>query len=342
MGIFFSVWFVAIVFGIIAGYVSLKITSENKGFVFGIHTNAFVANTIGDPYQPDNVDKALKLAKQLGVQYLRINFEGQGLYQASDDLIDRVLKADLKPVLIVESSLPAAEFFAQESYQRGFQLGQEVASHYRSQVRYFQLANEVSGMTIKPLHTGEKIQDYDPQKYLVLKNWIKGLSDGIKEGNSKAKRVVSSNWIATAVIDELIKDGVEFEIIGWNWFSDMGEDPTYKVLDDGTVLDIPGHFAKTGKQFWFVELNRAAGSYKNAEIDQAQFLRRFWNNIKKSKDVDGLFGYTLVDFAPHLPDEQRLWGFASVKRVAGTKRFTIGGPKPVFYEYQEIIKNPNF
>lgn len=219
-----------------------------KEFVFGIHTNAFVANTIGDPYQPDNVDRALKLAKKLGVSHLRINYEPYG-DEINDDFINRVAKTGIEPVLIVESPWPLHQIFEKENYQSGYNLGKRVASRYQNKIKYFQVANEVSGIAIKPRHPGNKFSDYDLAKYQIMRDWLKGLADGIRAGNPQAQRIVSSNWIATAVIDEIIKDGVEFEIIGWDWFSEMGENPTGKILDDGTVLDIPGHFANSGKNF---------------------------------------------------------------------------------------------
>lgn len=334
----------AVVAGIAAGYISLIVSADSRStpFVFGIHTNAYVANTIGDPYQPDNVQKAIDLAKQLGVTHLRINLEATGnptVFPTNDDLIDRVVTADLLPVLIIESPFPIDQFFGQETYDTGFKLGVLIASRYKGKVTYFQLANEISGMTIKPNHPGTKINDYDTHKIAVLEQWLKGLADGIKKGNPKAKRIISSNWIATAIIDHFIAQKVPFEIIGWNWFSDMGDDPTYKILDDGTILDIPGHFDKTGKKFWFVELNHASGSATNQELAQAQYLQTFWDNIKKSPNVHGIFGYTLADFAPYQPENNRYWGFVTLEPAKIPGRFTLGPTKPIFETYQKIIQS---
>lgn len=338
------VFIVALIGGVVTGYLTLnnKVSADakNPDFVFGIHMNAYPANTIGDPYQPKNVQKALDLAKSLGVSHLRINLEYYGsepYNQVNDDLIAKVVKAGFEPVLIVESPLDMVQFFQKETYESGYNLGRKVGARYGSSITYYQIANEVSGMTIKPNHPGDKFSDYDPKKYEIVKNWLDGLSEGLKHSDSNAQRVISSHWLGIGVMDKLIEDKIDFEIIGWNWFSDMGKDPTNKVLDNGTVLNIPAHFATSGKKFWFTELNRSTGSYKNQEYAQAQFINDFWQNIKKSPYIHGLFAFTLVDIPPHVSANDQYWGFSTIKAVPGTTRYTLADPKLAFQSYQQII-----
>lgn len=333
-----------------------KIQAAAEPFLWGVNMSAFGLNDLDDPYQPANVDKQLALLKELGVNSVRLNLEvdknswpARPRDETNDDVINRLTKAGLKILLIVEDPWPGDSLFKldkqlmspQSIRQAGWAWGYKTASRYPGKIYAYQLANEVSGMIVKDNHSGRLISDYDEGKYQLLKEWLIGLSKGIRDGDPHAKRVITAHWVATAIIDQLIADQVPFEVIGWNWFSDMGEDPIHKTLADGTILDVVGHFASRGKQFWFTELNRSHGSAgSSGELAQSSYLKKAVSNIKRSSAVSGIFVYTLVDDPVGELAQDRNWGL--VKVVKGPSgRLTIGEPKLAFESFSEIIKIDN-
>lgn len=261
---------------------------------FGVWTNAFAANP-GEKFDENIFQKQVQLWKDLGMNNLRTNFERSG-WQPLDKFNDLMVKSaqdnNLKLTFIVES--PFEDFFKDANYDSGYKWGQLVGEKYSGKVGYYQLANEVSGTVILPNRNGLKEEDYDPDKYKILKNYILGLSKGLKDADPNAKQIVSAHWLGLGVIDKLLNDGLDIDVIGWNWYSDMGEDITTKKLDEGDVLNIPEHFAKYGKEFWITELNYNAGD-SSGEDKQAEFLKNFLDNCKNSGMVKGYFVYKLVD-----------------------------------------------
>lgn len=330
--------------GLLVGWGFLKLAQPAQGrtFIWGVNMGAFGLNNLADPYQPDNVDRQIELLKQLGVKAVRLNLEidknlpsPSPRDQVNDDVINRLYQAGLKILLIVED--PFQDFFRFANQQNGWAWGYRIASRYQGKVYAYQLANEVSGMVIKPNHSGRTMTDYDRQKYQSLKNWLTGLATGIGDADPGVRRVVTAHWVATAIIDQLITDGVPFEVVGWNWFSDMGNDPLNKTFEDGTIINLPEHFGSTGKEFWFTELNRSHGSVGNSgESQQADYLKLAIDNIKQSARVGGIFVYTLADepLAPKIDD--RHWGLVTVNQnTAG--RLVFGDLKLAFIKYQAII-----
>lgn len=322
-------------------------------FVWGVNMGAFALNDLNDPYQPANVDKQIALLKELGVNAVRLNIEvdKQSLPprprdETNDDVIARLTKAGLKILLIVEDPFPGDSLFklgkqfndnAESIRQAGWAWGYKIAARYQGKIYAYQLANEVSGMTLKERHSGRLFSDYDKEKYQLLKEWLIGLAKGIQDGDAQAKRVITAHWVATAIIDQLIADQVPFEVIGWNWFSDMGEDPIHKTLADGTILDVVGHFASLGKQFWFTELNRSHGSQgPNGELGQSSYLKKAVSHIKQSSAVSGIFVYTLVDDPAARLTQDQSWGLVKVSKGLDGQ-YTISGRKLAFPAYQDLI-----
>lgn len=340
--------------GLLGGYLYLKNRHKTiePSFIYGVNMGAFGLNNIDDLYQPGNVDIQINLAKELGVQAVRVNLEVDKLAASpaprdtvNDDLINRLSNAGLKILLVVEDPFQANKLFELGNRDNGWAWGYKIATRYKGKIYGYQLANEVSGMVIKENHAGRSMSDFDAQKYAVLKEWLTGLSQGIRDADPTAKRVVTAHWVATAIIDQLIADSVPFEVISWNWFSDMGDDPIHKTFDDGsprgeagTILDIPGHFAGKAKEFWFSELNRDHGSAgARGEFEQADYLAKAIKNIRQSQLVSAIFVYTLLDDPVAVNEANRHWGLVNVVSGANNK-FAAGSKKAGFGTYQDIIK----
>jgi len=320
-----------------------KTPVDTKKHLWGVFTNPYVFNTPNDSFMPDHVDKQVSYWKDLGLNIVRFNYEffsdrPEYIKPENDYLIKKLQANGIKRLMVVESPLEK-DFFNLANYQKGYEWGSFIGTHFKGKIDYYQLLNEVSGKAVKENASGYKIEDYDMAKFAPMEEYIKGLSDGIHEADPKAKRVICAHWIGVAAIDKLIADDVNFEVIGWNWFSEMGDDPTNKKLDDGTVLNIPKHFEKSGKEFWLTELNRSSGSFDGKEQDQAQYLKTAMDNLMKSGLVKGVFVYQLFDPNPgddgkQTPNNQL--GIIKVKKDSAGK-WGPGEKKPAYSTYKDLI-----
>lgn len=313
---------------------------KSTSMLWGVHTSIYSFKKGPETFTQPMLDVQKKYVTDLGVSLLRSNYE---IYPDSQEANDAMVKfaeeSKLKLLLVLEPPLP--DLMTQLTYQVGYDWGKKVASRYKGRVGYYQLTNEVSGVVIKPSFPGTKESDYDEEKYQKLKVYLQGLSTGIHDGDKNAKRVITANWISTAIIDRMYKDKVPFDIIGWNWFSDMGDDPTHKVLDDGSVLDLPTYFAKYKKPFWITEANQSHGDFDDQTgKKQADYMNALTANIVKSGKVDAFIAFKLFDSHSEAQGKQTpdtSWGFVGQKVDAKTKNYIPGNLKPAYTAYKEII-----
>lgn len=308
-----------------------------KVFKWGVYTNAFAGNDEDDPYQPQKTDEQIKILKDLGTKLVRTNFEfyqGKPYTEVNNDFIGKLLANNFEVVLTVEP--PNVK-----TYDDAYKIGKETAEQYKGKIHYYQLFNEVAGTAIKSGHPGNKLSDYDLLKYTEIKNITKGLADGITAGDSKAKKIISSNWVATAIVDELIKDDVSFDIVGWNWYSDMGDDPT-AASQEKEIINIPKHFTDQRKEFWIVETNIGEDITPVLEQKQDDYLKALALKVKNSGLITGFIVFRLTD----LDDKQskdKGQGIIRLKRTSGTlysadgKTYAFDQAKKFFETYKKII-----
>lgn len=118
----------------------------------------------------------------------------------------------------------------------------------------------------------------------------------------------------------------------------MGDDPTNKTFEDGTIINLPAHFAGTSKTFWFTELNRSHGSAgASGATEQAQYLQTTIENIRRSPFVSGIFVYTLLDDPVASSPQDRHWGLINVGQQAS--HYVPLQPKPAHNAYQESVRS---
>lgn len=279
------------------------------------------------------IEQEISFAKELAVSHLRANLEKEE--DLNDYIVEKTAEEGFLLTLIIDPEFKG-DFYKTATYDLGYKLGKEIASRYQEKIPFYQLANEASGVTIKKGFPGYDESHYDAQKYKVFKDWVKGLSEGVKAGDPKAKRIISANWQGTAVLEMLERDGVEFEIIGWNWFSDMGD--IFNQEYEGKSHNIPKEISqKLKKDFWIVESNFQGGSFKGKEKEQAEYLAKFIEEVRKSPDVKGLFIFTLTDIAEINNKSEGNLGLVKVKENPdGT--WSFAAKKPAFEALKKAIK----
>lgn len=308
---------------------SLAAGVDDNSFKWGILTNGFALNDSDDPFVPSKMEEQIPVLKDLGINSVLTQYESFG-----DDINDKVINsladANFNVVLSIGDG-----FDLKDPYNDAYALASHVAMRYGKKINYYHLLNEINGQTLKNNAPGILFSDYDPIKYNRTLEILRGLTDGLKRHDPGAKRLISANWLGMGVIDKLISDGLNFEIVSWHWYSDMGPSPLSVSLEDGTVLNIPKHFVDQGKEFWLTEVNRQGGSFPKNEAEQAEYIKQIALKSYESPYITGFFVYKLTD-GVETPDKNA-WGIYDTKRSNDKSTFVFDEPKQAYQVYKDII-----
>lgn len=296
---------------------------------WGVLIRPYNLKTGNVPFTTDMITVQLDLAKELGVTDVRANVEQ--LMSTNDVFVDESIARGLEPILILEA--PAGSFNG-NVYQQAYEFGKTYAARYKGKVRYYQLANEASGMAIRPGYSGKEPDDYDATRYHETLNIMRGLGEGVQAADSSAKRIISANWMGTGIIDRLVTDEVDFNTVGWDWYSGMGVD-LIKQLPDG-AFNIPKYLSKYKKDFWIVEANRDDGTHDGNTAAQASYLDNLIKNVASHHNTQGFFVFGLTDACGESGKSTGHMGLVTVVE-SGSGLCTIGDKKPAFDVFKNAI-----
>lgn len=328
-----------------AGYFGLKFYRQYKlkkePFLWGVTMRPHALGR----YDANTWNKELNLAKDLGVKYIRIGWQYDAWYNGKlnpfgfhDKVFSQAKEKGLSIYLVIESN-PAEISELKNPYMEGYNSAFQIASHYKGQIKYYQLLNEAGSTAIKGSDfSGEKEEDYDAAKYVKVRDWLKGASEGIRKADSSAYRVITDQWLHYAFFDMLAKDKVDFDILGWDWFSDMGLMSEKKLADGTLILDKLKSF---GKPIILAEVNGRPdgdnGQKGQDEAKQAEFIQKMADWAYNSKVIKGFIVLELMDVTNTGRGYVDYYGLVNAtekKNGVGT----IGEPKKAYQVYKEIIK----
>lgn len=330
---------------------TISTVAQKDRFVWGVQGGAYMLNQKVDTYHSENVNLQIEKTKELGAGLIRANLEISKDYKPftisyadkdNDDFVNRVTEQNLDLLLVLDPDIPGSIGIA-DYYQEGYKLGSHAAGRYTGKVKYYQLANEVSGTIVKPENykgetfKGENNIEYSKERYDATLAWIKGMAAGVRANDHDAKLLVSGHWILYDIIGKLISDGADFDIIGWAWYSSDGEDITNREYNYGQHFNLAEKLSSYKKDLWIVEANRSGGSYgDNGEQDQAQFFTKTLSNLYSSKYFKGFIEFTLFDNRLAEKPQDGHFGLTEVEFVNGKNK--VRRDKPAFGAYQTFIK----
>lgn len=303
----------------------------------GATIKPYALNTIEKDRSATAIPAQVGLVNELNGTIVRMNTEPE--MATNDALITALADAGLDVFLVLEEGanpVHDASLSLAQLEQHGYDLALKYASRFKDQVDFYQLGNEVSGTAVsQPGDTGATIANrynltYNKAKYDRVLAYTKGLSAGVEAADPGAKRAVTGHWVLIDIVKELIDDGAEFEIVGWDWYSDMGANPGKKLVDDQPTLDFPGTVNDWGKEFWLVELNKESGSYDNTEAEQAEYLGDVAKVMESDERIRGLIVHMLTDQVYEQSKDDKIgWlGIVNVKQQG--REWGIGTKKPAF------------
>ncbi len=286
----------------------------------------------------ESVLRVVEEAQALGINTIRVRYTHE--YPEAIVKIDwlaEILRERQPPVqvILIFDQNPDVERIAEpNAYQTAFLLAKNVATKYRDVFQYYQLGNEMAAYALKPTWGGYTTDSYIPEKYQEALLWLRGLSDGVAAGDPQAKRVVTGNWLNVVFWEQAKHDGLQFEIVGWDWFYEKFPipDPT-KLTVDGKPYDLIGKLAALG-DVWMTEAGVNGDIVGDREA--SDYLEQLVRQLYRNPLIKGFF-------LPMLTDEMHRsqtpnWQYAPVELIYENNQWQLGGHRIIFDRYHQLIQ----
>lgn len=155
---------------------------------------------------------------------------------------------------------------------------------------------------------------------------MKNIIAGIRRGDPNAKILINATWIHYGMVELLLKEyGVNIDLLGWDWYSNMDTYGLEKLLDN--------LWSRFQKDILFCEMNiwtkdepqSAMGSYLTERMKKLY-------ELKNSKHIVGACIYELLDEPNHGTGSEGVFGLVNVD-----KRNNILGPKQAYKDVQALL-----
>lgn len=278
---------------------TIKTEKTSKDFTWGTTVRPYALTDKTHPYQSSDLEQQFKYVRDLFGQNgcVRANIENDT--KVNDDLVNYKEKYEMCLYLILEE---IKDFNLDINYeQQADQLAQKIVAKYKGKIEYYQLANELSGVMVDLSGNNTETMDagyglsIDKNRYENVLHYTRRLSQEIRRLDPDAKIVITGHWILINPILQLIRDGVDADIVGWNWGSGMSDNPGIMEVDGYGLVDIPQIVKDTGKKFWIVEANYDDGSTGEKEQEQASYIKTIAERASFSPNISGYFHFILTD-----------------------------------------------
>jgi len=298
------------------------------------------------------IETQLDLAVQLGARWYRCDWD-QARLERQPGVYDRlVAEAARRGIRILPIILPStscrSEVTLEEIRAASFEFARGLAEHYRGKITHWELDNELDGLTmVRKGETcrdgvlwqwgdpdGDKPEHYEETRYQKAKAELLGLYEGVKAAAPEAVTIIDTGgWLHYGFFERLLReDGVPFDVLGWHWYSEMGD--ITKVRGNFNLLE---HLRGYGKPIWFTEINRREGSLGGKEQEQADYLSGAARQWRGSPGVEAFFVYELLD-EPYFGTENPESHYGLVEVVKGPDgRWRVRRKKEAFQALRAVI-----
>lgn len=311
----------------------LDISGSSKSFAWGVTLLTFPFPT----YRPEFTTVQMTEADKLGLNYIRVDYAPSNP-AATDLAVDESIKNGIKVVLVIPFG--PKDIFTNKNLEADTRtyVG-DIVKRYKGKVAVYQLATEVASVALRnnaSLH-GIDIKDYPADSLNAVTTWVKVGAETVKATDPSAKRLVNDQWVHTAFFDNYFAKGGELDILGWNWFSDMGTTMDTVTLDakKNQTYALMEKLKGYNKPIWLTEVSRRLGSQGGNEKAQAEYLTTMANYAKSQSHIKGFFVYNLLEDQV-APEKER--GYSLITAADQNNAQKVTGHKAAYDTYQKIIK----
>lgn len=329
-------------------------------FILGYLTSSSVfANDVelgvnGHPYVQEvykaiSIEDQIKKVQEIGFKWYRNDWYEYATTQNGVVQYNKLIKeAKKKGIKILPIIIPPVDLKKEQSldqiYRKSFKFAHQLVTLYKNDIDTWELHNELDNYSIistnevnildlvwkAGIPRGDKEEHYSIERYNKAKSALKGLADGVFSADKTAKRIINSSYMHYGFMQLLVRDNIGFEIIGWHWYSDMGE--ITKVRGNYNLLE---QLKIINKPIWVTELSRRNGSYgRNGESEHSLYIDRTVNDymqLAKVYPIEKIFVYELLD-EPNFGSNngESYYGLIKVNKDKNGKWSLSGGKKAFF------------
>ncbi|MDD5323186.1 MAG: CARDB domain-containing protein [Methylococcales bacterium] len=292
---------------------SVSSTTSNGGSSVSNPFFGFAGHFWG-PYANSSATTLLDLVQKAGAGIYRVDLKTD-TYALTDALLSAAATRNIKLLAILQSP--------DSTYTSAFNEAKAFATKYAGRISYYQISNEQDLATGTIQGDGALPTDYDNTLYAQAKTRIQGLLDGVRAGDPSAKAIINFTWLHYGFIQRLINDGIKFDIIGIDWYSNMGD-----------IANVRGNFnlpvylkSQFGKPLWVNEGNRWEGSTGGNETAQATYISQITTAMCNNPNINAYIVYELLDEPGASPEFEKHMGLL----------YTPATEKPAFNAYKQAI-----
>lgn len=258
-----------------------------------------------DVYREFGIDNQLKLVKKhFNIYRIDLGLQSDGSVD-NENLYKKLLEESKKNNVELLPILTFSDYFLNQTDSRlaGKNAALKFIEKYPFQYKMIEVSNEEDNQMIlgNGTFTGENINHYNlssENRSRLL--FIKGICDALKENNIKT--IINISYIHFGFLEILKKYNINYDIVGFHWYSDMGN--IYEVADNKKNV-INEIYRLTRKKILLTEFNVRNGLNSKTKNN---WIKNNLTYISKNKNVLGIIWYELLDQRNMISEEQN-YGF---------------------------------
>ena len=315
---------------LIAIFLTSFFHAKKECFVWGINGHPLTQKDYGVSTWNDQI----ALLKDLNIDCYRIDA------QLSDDgliknelnyhaFVNKLVENKISPFVVL--SVGGIKTGSEEDvFEASFNQGKRFGTYYTNNIQVIEVGNEFDNKILKGSYDGTKESHYDLVKAAALMAQLNGFISGLKSVKPDIKVSLSVGWVHYHYLQLLKDNKVDYDIIGYHWYSNMGNISSVKGY--GNVLQTVADRFK--KPIWITEFNFRNGTLDDKHSAQKAYIENSGLDIIKNPKVSGFFIYELLDepsFQLKNPTES-YYGLASNTNGTISK-------KSAYYSYKNLIEN---
>ncbi|MCL1971460.1 MAG: T9SS type A sorting domain-containing protein [Endomicrobia bacterium] len=318
-----------------------------------------------------DIERQVHLSAEMGAKIYRIH-----AHDFTADIFERV---------ITLCERYGIEIMAQVNIESGA----TVANRFKGRVKYYQVNNEMDSQALKSDGLGGTqishfwmSTDTEPlpagKKYLdVMINDVIDYIKIIRAEDPDAKVLINGGWVHYAFLDyafeRFAEAGVDIDLIGWDWYSNMegnrdGLSPAAMTVRDGLNSVAKYIYDCYGKDIIICEYNMSISNFDKTSITGANYVPflpgngngkidpfeednmdtlmgtylvnniQYLYNNRAENHIKGILIYELIDEPGHFNPFEAKFGITYAKILNfSQRRYQILGPKKAYYDVQKLF-----
>ena len=269
-----------------------KAQNTDKSFVWGINGHPLTQRDYSN-----NWDEQISALNDLKLSSYRLDVlldpDGYAKKEQSFIKILNDLKKNNIAALpaVMQSGLNNADI--DSIYQKGYKQGMNFGTRYGDYLSIVEVNNEGDNKIRLRNKPGRiKEGEYDTVKAKKFIAGIKGFIDGLKAAKPNVKVTLSVSSTHFYYLQLLKDNQVNYDIIGYHWYSNMGDIINVKPAFGNVLSYISKRFNKT---IWITEFNYFKGTTSANFATQSDYITQTIKKILDQGIIKGFFIYELFD-----------------------------------------------